>query len=84
MDEKKQRKKSVITLAEAYIMAAVSFVSLEAWRGVLKDYTVSIFGEKKLVVALVTTALLWVLFNIFENVDIGTTSLYEIKNVDKS
>lgn len=72
-------KKGVITLAEAYIMAVVSFVSLEAWRGVFKECVTSALGDSNLAMAISTTALLWVLLNVFENIDIGTTTLYEIK-----
>lgn len=79
MEYDKKKPKNIITISEAFILSVVSYGVLSMWKDVLDQAAIYLFGKHRYLAALFFTAILFAIMLIFENVDIGKTSLYELK-----
>lgn len=78
LDPSPAKRKSVITVAEAFILAILTYSVLGMWREVIDKVSHSVFGENKVLAAAVFTSVLVCMLFVFQNVDIGKSSLYEL------
>lgn len=73
-------RKNPFTITEAFLLAVTSYFVLGLWREVLEGVTKRVFGKRRWLAAVAFTVALVAMLCLFENVDIGKSSLYELVN----
>lgn len=72
------KRKNVITVTEAFLLAIVTYTVLGIWREVLDEAIKKICGKNRFAAACILSAVLAFMIFVFKNVDVGRSSIYEL------